>query len=121
MNITYTTEDPAPEYVKGIRAASDLKALRRHVKKYEEVADDALAHVNRMTESDFKRLKRDMPLFRKSVGKVAERLTDDWGDIVMPSKMLHVSLLAMQFHAPWGTAYMRCAEDGWKILNRPKR
>src|SRR6266851_2223099 len=38
-----------------------------------------------------------------------------WGDIVTPRKMLLASFLASQFHAPWGCAFIRLQENGWKV------
>jgi len=116
MEITYLTEDPAPAYQKMIKSSRSLDELREGVREYREVADDALKKIAGMSEEDFKRFKKDFPKFRRAEGKEAERLTTEWGDIVLPRKMLAVSLLALQFHAPWGVAFMRCEETGWKIL-----
>ena len=118
MEIGYTTEDPAPEYAKMLKSSRTLDDLREGVRFYRVVAEDALKKISSMSEEDFRRFKKDLPKMRKAAGKEAERLVDEWGDIVMPQKMMTVSLIALQHHAPWGLAFMRCEETGWKMLER---
>lgn len=71
-----------------------------------------------MSEDDFKRFRKDLPKFKNAKGKEAERLEREWGDIVLPRKLLLASLVAMKFHAPWGTAFIRLAEEGWQSSKR---
>lgn len=118
MEITYVTEDPTEEYQKAIRTAKDRNELLKRVKKYAVVADDAIEKVLDMTQDDFVQFKKDLPKLKKATGELAEELVTRWGDIVMPRKMMMVTLVAMEFKVPWGLAYIRCKEDKWRILKQ---
>lgn len=121
MEVDYLTDDPAMEYGLKIRKAKTLKALNEVVAGYKGVADDAITRVGLMEEKDFKQFKKDLPLMA-TVKEPAEaqRMVDEWGDIVVPAKMMIASMVADQFHAPWGTAFIRCDQLGWPQLNNKK-
>ena len=120
MNITYVTEDPSPQYAKDIRAAMNRSELVRAIEKYKEVADDALAQAKNLTDAEFTQFQADIKKASrpKVAPKWAEEFNRTFGAIAMPMKMLVCSLVAMEFHAPWGTAYIRCKEQKWSILDK---
>jgi len=118
MKITYLTEDPASDYSKMVRSVETLSDLKKGVHEYKEIAGDAIKKVKSMTEEDFKRFKKDLPKFRKKMTEGVEEAVKEWGVIVLPMKMIISSLVAEQFHAPWGTAYIRCEELGWENVGK---
>ncbi len=117
LTVGYFTDDPAKGYGKAIRKAKDRSALLQAINLYAVAADDAQRCAEKMTDKDFADFRRDLPKVAKETSpEWAEEFTKRFGDIVMPAKMLIASLLADQFKAPWGTAFIRCQETGWSML-----
>lgn len=115
MEIEYTSESPAKEYGKAIRKAKTREALIENLLPFKRVADDAIACAKKMTDADFKDFKRDLPKAAKITDeKWIETFDTRFGDIAMPYKLLISELTAAQFHCPWGCAFIRCEEIGFK-------
>ena len=104
--------DTAKDYSSEIKNVSSLTELRKLVRFYSPLTDDAIALADRMTEADFEQFKIDRKKLSRARGKTAEYLSDKWGDIVLPSLMLKVGLVAAHFHTPFGVAYIRMKEMG---------
>src|SRR3990167_6215950 len=121
MKINYLTDDPSKEYGKRLKAARTLMALREAIEEYKNVAPDALHVVHKMDENDFKQFKKDLPKMKTAEGKEAERMVEKWGKIVMPMKLIWSTIVANKYHAPWGTAFIRCEEVGWPKKNETKK
>lgn len=100
------------DYSKALSEVTTLDELKKLVKYYEPVARDAIEKVNNMSEADFATFIEDSKKVRRAKGKTAERIVDMWGDIFMPRTMMKVSLTAIQFNAPFGTAFIRMKETG---------
>jgi hypothetical protein len=116
LDITYTTEDPAPAYSKAIRAAKTLEALIAAVEQYEHVASDALYAVRSFSNDDFLDFKKKLKDAAKNMPeKWISAFIDRYGVIVVPEKMMLASLLSDQYHVPWGTAVKRFDEMGWPV------
>ena len=113
MEINYLTENPSREYAKVIRQAKSLAALRKGIMKFREVAPDAMETVNGLSVADFRRFRKDLPKFKRAEGELADRLNREWGDIVIPRKLMWSTVVAERFHAPWGTAFIRLEQFGW--------
>ena len=115
MKIHYTTDDPSQEYGKAIRAAKNKEELLQTVTLYKEVADDAVRAVQKMSDKDFVQFKKDLPKLKREnlPREQINELLKKWGDIAIPRKMVLASLIAFQFHAPWGYAFIRLQETGW--------
>jgi hypothetical protein len=114
IEITHTTDDYVERYGNAIRAAKSAKALVEAISPFKRAADDALACARHLTNEDFKDFTRDLVKARRKMStKWIETFNERFGDIVMPRKMLIASLTAEHFHAPWGTAFIRCEEIGW--------
>lgn len=114
FEITYTTDDPAPAYGKAIRKATDKVSLVKAIQFYAEIAPDALKSAEAMDPKSFGRFKKDLARAKNETDpKWCEKFNADWGDIIMPMKMLFSSLVADQFKVPWGCAYIRCDEEKW--------
>jgi hypothetical protein len=56
-----------------------------------------------------------IPITDKFTGRNLEELVNKWGDIVMPRKMTTATIISLHFHAPWGAAFKRLEESGWKV------
>lgn len=100
------------DYSKALAEVQTLDDLKKLVNYYEPVARDAIAKVNGMSSYDFVMFKEDSRKVKRATGKEAERIVDEWGDIFMPKTMMKVSLTAIQFGAPFGTAFIRLKEMG---------
>lgn len=119
IEITYTTDDISPAYSKAIRAARNRRELVEAIEPYREVAADALSVANKMTMEDFDDWCKD-------VKKANRKMPVDWtknficrfGTLIMPEKMLIVSLHAEQLKAPWGAVFMRCKDLNWPMIKK---
>jgi hypothetical protein len=119
FEIGYVTEDPGKEYAKAIRKAQTLSELIAAIGYYGECAEDAYQCAVNLSDEDFVD-------FRKEIGEAHKKKSEAWtmrfverfGPISMPMKMFFASMVADQFHAPWGTAYIRCKEEGWRMLKK---
>lgn len=119
FTIDYLTDDPAPAYSKAIREANNKAELLSVVEYYGEAAEDAYKTVKHLTEEGVQD-------FLKKLASAHKKMPDIWvmefigkyGAIVMPAKMMFASLTADQFHAPWGTAFIRCKEEKWPMLKK---
>lgn len=107
-------DDPAKDYIKAVRMASDCRALIKAIEPYEIIASDALKHAKELKDNDFKDFVRDLKKASKSKDVTfIEGFNKRFGDIVLPRKMLTASLIAMQAHVPWGCAFNRGEQIGW--------
>jgi hypothetical protein len=110
MRIGYLT-DPVKGYVDGVRAATTLAELQAHIRKHRRIAVDALCVADRMTAEDFVEFRKGLPKVRRPF-KGFELWTTRYGALVLPIVMLEVSMIADQFKAPWGCAFIRAKEEG---------
>ena len=109
-SIAYLSE-PLPEYNQAVTEAKTLEDLRAALQPYQHFAQDAIKVAEKLNEASFK-------VFRKCVAM--ERRGKYSGDenapvvsvILMPEVFFHVSMLAAQFKAPWGVAFIRMREHG---------
>ena len=115
FQVNYVIEDPSKEYAKAIRKAETLEELRETLVYYVSIAPDAYDRSLLMNEIGFKDFKTKLKYAgRKMPQKWTEEFIDNYGDIVLPRDMMMASLLANQFHAPWGTAFIRHKELQFK-------
>ncbi len=108
-DITYITEDVAGRFAADLTAADTLKKLKTVMKEWAWCASDAEIIVREMTAQDFEAFRVGLDKERKGEFSGEEWATS-YAPILMPAKMMLTSMTAMQFHAPWGTA--------WKQLRR---
>lgn len=100
------------DYSMALSKVTTLDDLKKLVNFYEPVARDAIEKVKTMSLNDFALFKEDTKKVRRASGKEVERIVDQWGDIFMPKTMMKVSLTAIHFGAPFGTAFIRLKEMG---------
>lgn len=119
MQITYVTEDPAKKYGKAIRKTANKEELIKVLTYYNRVADDALKIAKTFTDEDFKNFKRDLVKAKKEQSEEwVNKFNERFGVIAVPTKLLISSLVADQFHVPWGCAFIRAEE--LKLFNKKK-
>ena len=108
--ITYISEQPT-DYAEALAAAGTLDALRATTGNWIPLAEDAHKVVMGMTPADFKEWRSGLAKERK--GQFAgEAFSEKFGAVMMPEKMLRVSMIAMKYGAPWGCTYLRLKENG---------
>ena len=121
FEIDFVTDDPAAAYAKEIRAAKSKEALVKVLEYYHLVTDEGLEDAKKFTDRDFKDFKRDIRLAKKEATEEwSKYFSDRFGNIAMPLKMMVCTITAMQFHAPWGCAFMRSEEEGWPQIPKKK-
>ncbi len=99
------------EYVTGLRQCDDLPRLREFTLHWGGLCPDAFESVRRMNDEDWPEFKRG--LAKESKGKYAgDAWAERYGDILMPALLLRVSMVAEQFGAPWGTAFLQLEKAG---------
>ena len=116
LEIGYLTDDPAKEYGKAIRKATNKTELITAIQPYKRVADDALRQAESLSKKDFEDFSRMIKRAHKVEGEEAEEFVKRFGDIALPIKMMTASMVADRFHAPWGTAVIRCEEEKWSMI-----
>ena len=108
--ITYISEQPQ-DYVKALDRCRTLKVLQHVTHEWREVAADAAKIAKEMTETDFEEWRKGLALERR--GQFAgEQFAKKYGALQMPEVLFKVSIVAQQFGAPWGCAYLRLKETG---------
>ena len=110
MNVSNISEIPA-EYGAALDEARLLRDLLAVVKKYAEVAIDAVHATEKMDDNAFVEWRGALRKERRGEF-MGEALMERFGAILMPETMLKVSLVADQFKVPWGLAYNRLREVG---------
>lgn len=115
IQIGYVTEDISPAYSKAIRDAKNKEELVGILKFYMPVTPDALKVAKKFTDADFVDFQRDIrKANRKQSQKWCEKFNERFGIVAMPIKMVIASMMADKFHVPWGCAFIRGEERGWK-------
>jgi hypothetical protein len=111
VNIGYYSE-PVKPYCAAIAAAKSPEELREKIRGFSLIAWDALKAANGIISgADWQEWRRGLRIERK--GEFAgEEFARRYGAILMPEIMVRVTMLAEQYTAPWGTAYIRAREAG---------
>ncbi len=109
-NIGYTTESPAAEYAKAIRRAKTREELIKALEPYKKIAADALKVAKKMSDQDFKDLKRDLPKAKREMPvEWIDEFNKRFGTIVMPEKLLFSSLTEKRYQV-WGQPCLLCVQ-----------
>ena len=110
MYIDYISETTA-DYNKMLDEADTLEKLVKGVTDFKLIANDALKKVSTMDQAAFEDFRGGLAMERKR--KFAgEEWNDKYGEIIIPSVIMAVAVVAHQFMVPWGCAYIRMRDAG---------
>lgn len=109
-DISYLSE-PVEDYIKAIDAAKNKSELLKAIEPYELIAWDALDKVKRFSDAEFAEYKKWRSLEKKGIF-AGEKLALKFCMIPMPENMFRVSVVGVEFGAPWGCAFIRLKEVG---------
>jgi hypothetical protein len=103
MKWTAETEE---DYRKAIETATTPKELQKAIEGFGDLAEDALAAAKKISKTDFLSFRKGLQRERDGVfaGKAWNK---KFGAILLPKVMLEVSMLAVKYKVPFGTAYNR--------------
>jgi len=108
--ISYLSE-PDQEYCKQLADQTTLDDLRAFTKFYEPIAADAYEIAATMTEDDFKAFRAGLKKERR--GKFAGvPWMERFGAVLLPAVMFEVGVVMVNYHVPFGLAYIRMREAG---------
>ena len=100
------------QYSVALSRVRSLRGLKLLLTEWRWITGDAAKVAAAMTAQDFKDFLK--ALFKERRGEYCgDAATERFGEILVPVPMLQVTLVAAQFHAPWGTAYIRLREEGY--------
>jgi len=104
----YSTADV--DYVNEVKKCRTLKQLFDVILNYRVLAEDAYNKVDLMNEGDFKRFLIGMK--KETAGDCpGDKWVKEFGMIILPEKILKISLIASQYHVPFGAAYHRIEQQ----------
>jgi len=101
MNINHYSECDV-EYVKAVKKCKTLDELKSIVKEYRIIAEDAYQSVQQMDDLLFEQFCKG-----RNRSKPSLKWMELYGAILLPRLILEVGLVAVQFHVPFGAAYLR--------------
>lgn len=104
--------EPVEDYVEDIRSAKSPEELKVKLVKWQWIAEDACIAADKIDKTNWKEWKQFLKDSKREDIIIKEDLMDKYGPILLPEKMLNVSLVATKFNAPWGAAYNRMLEEG---------
>lgn len=118
--VRYLTEDPSAVYGAAIRAAKCKADLVAAIEPWKRLAPDAYKEA---WDCNWKDMAWALKHAR-SEGD-GEKVNQIAGNVLMPAVMLQVSMVAIQFKAPWGCAFIRMREmeqikltdNGWAVAH----
>lgn len=105
-DVTWYTEDPAKEYVKGLAQCDTLEKLRLYLAEWDGLVDDAAKLAGTMTEKDFKTFAKCLKKERSGKFSGMKNIVMV-GTLIMPELMFKASTASLQYVVPWGTAVIR--------------
>ena len=109
MTVTYISENDR-DYAVSLKKAQTLKALRKHAEDWKFLARDAY-EVIATPDFDFAEFQRGRKLENQDTF-AGEEWAVKFGAVLIPELLFRVSIVAMEFGAPWGCAYIRLREMG---------
>lgn len=107
--VGYITDDVVENYVKTIRSAKSKQELLLILKSWSWIAQDALEIATQISNWN----EWEHFLKEETRGNyMGDELCLKYGAILLPEKMLNVSMTANHFKTPWGCAYIRMKQEG---------
>lgn len=116
--ITYISENDK-DYARALSAVCTFAELEKLVDDWLPIAPDAYEVVTRMRHNEWSKMRSaDFAAFmrglkREREGKFAgPEFAAKYGAILMPTLMMRVSLIAINFHVPFGLAFLNLKGRG---------
>ena len=110
MDITWLS-DFHREYTDELDQCTTLAALKAFLDRWRSFAPDAYAVRERIGELTFIQFRKGL-LSERAERYAGDEWAEKYGNIVMPDLFIHVSMAALNFHVPWGAAFLRMKEEG---------
>lgn len=105
----YSMQDQ--DWAEALGAADTLPKLIDLVNEWKELCADARLVAHAMNADDFAVWRKGLAKERR--GKFAgEEFATKYGPLSMPAVLFKVSMMASQYHVPWGLMYTRLKETG---------
>lgn len=99
------------EYAIGLRQCDTLARPREFMLHWGGLCHDAWQVVTRMDEADWDAFRKG--LRKESRGQYAgDAWAESFGAVLMPALLLRVSMVADEFKAPWGVAFLQLETAG---------
>ena len=94
------------DYAQALKKVATLEDLKSLMTEYDELVGDAILLVNKMNAQDFETFIKNRNKENKGIFS-----NDEITSIIMiPEKIMKISMTANQFKVPSGTAYIRLKE-----------
>ena len=106
-DITYLTDAPTL-WKEALDSAASLDSLTHVLHTWRELCPDAW-DARPTTTTEFDDWRHGLAKERKGRSN-AEAWMDRYGAVIIPAKLMEVSIVAEQYKVPWGLAYIRLAE-----------
>jgi len=111
------------EYSKELWNCKTLEELKVFIERWKEIAYDGYLVIffggkdgNSISLAEFEEFRRG--LRKEHSGRFSG---EDWvmryGAVVMPEMLMRVAMISHHFKVPWGTAFIRCHEEGYIVQN----
>lgn len=100
-------DEPCERYANGMSMILKAKELKAYLAKWPFLAADAIAQASKLTDANV----CDMQKNRKNE-KDGERIAERYGCILVPGRMMTLTMFAEQFKAPTGLVYIRLWTTG---------
>lgn len=109
MKIGYLTQLDE-NYADELKSINTSKEFEKFIVKWNDWLDNS---TKKLTGKDFNKKRLD-----KARRKKVEPFDGEICALLLPSKIITVSIVANQLKVPWGTAYIRMKETGTSIKQR---
>ena len=100
-------DEPVARYVDGLRTITKADELREYLQQWPFLAADAIEQAARLTDADIQDFQKN-----RAKESEAQRITETYGAILMPGRMIALTILGMQFMVPTGCVYIRLWTTG---------
>jgi hypothetical protein len=100
-------DEPCERYAKGLNPILKAKVLRAYLAKWPFLAADAIEQAKNLKDRDVVEMQAD----RKNEA-AGERIAERYGCILVPGRMMTLTMLAQKFQAPTGLVYIRLWTTG---------
>lgn len=98
------------EYAQDLDKCNGVVDLLRTLNEYGDLTKDAREAAYKIMDADWDSFKQGLKNERKGIF-AGEEWFQKYQSILMPEKMVHISMVAERFKVPFGCAYIRMKEE----------